>query len=65
MCYDLFQGSPDGDVVWKGVVKNADEAKARLETLSMQAVGAYFAVDTSTNEMLFSKASLAYHASAT
>lgn len=64
MCYDLFQGSPDGDVIWKGVVESADEAKARLETLSMQAVGAYFAVDTSTNEILFSKASLAFHAAA-
>jgi hypothetical protein len=64
MCYDLFQGSPDGAVIWKGVADCADAAKARLEILSKQSVGAYFAVDTSTSEILFSKASLASRAAA-
>lgn len=64
MSYDLFQGSPDGAVIWKGAVDRADDARARLEILSKQSAGACFAVDSSTNEMLFSKASLAFRASA-
>jgi len=64
MCYDLFQGRPGGDVIWKGVVENEDEARARLQILSAQFGGAHFAMEISSNKMLFAETPLASRASA-
>jgi hypothetical protein len=53
MAYDLFQGRPDSDVLWKGFVETAEEAKAKLEAFSKSSPDPYFAKDLSNNEFLY------------